>query len=344
MQHAGHLIRSASLHGYVELVQSLGHDPHLLLGGVGLSARQLLNPETLIPGGAVRELLELTARATGAEDFALRLAARRSLSDLGLLSLVLKEEATARQAIDTLCSYLRLLNATLVTQVEDAGDTVVIREDLLPHPLLPTRQSMELAVGVMYRTVRELVGPHWRPRQVCFMHRAPANSAAHRAFFGSLVLFDQGFNGLACAASDRQAARDPQHPAAVRFAREHLDAALRQREGGLRDPCRELVLALLPVGRCTAQEVARHLRVDRRTLHRHLSAQGLSFSALMEQVRIEMVVRHLRQSDQPLGEIASLLGFAAPSSFSHWFRASFGCSVSVWRRSDGAAAPGITPA
>lgn len=336
MQHAGQLIRSASLSGYVELVQSLGHDAHALLGGVGLSVQQLADPETLIPGGAVRELLEVTARTTAAEDFALRLAARRALSDLGLVGLVLKEAQTAREALDLLCGYLRLLNATLVTRVEDAGDTVLVREELLPNPHLPMRQSMELAVGVMFRALRELQGPQWRPRQVSFTHRAPADLSGHRRFFGCLVLFDQAFNGLVCAKAPLQVVREPQHPDAVRFAREQLDAALAQRAGALRDSCRELVLALLPVGRCSVEEVARHLRMDRRTLHRRLSAQGLSFTALLHEVRQEMAMRHLRESDQPLGEVASLLGFATPSSFSHWFRASFGASVSNWRRAGGA--------
>lgn len=88
------LIRSASLTGYVTLVRELGHDPHPLLRGVGLSARLLDNPETLIPSYAVRELLERTARITGAENFALRLAAQRTFSNLGPISLVLKDEPT----------------------------------------------------------------------------------------------------------------------------------------------------------------------------------------------------------------------------------------------------------
>jgi AraC-like DNA-binding protein len=334
MQHVGRLIRSASLNGYVELVQSLGHDPHALLREVGLAQRLLDNPETLIPGGAVRALLEQTARATGTVDFALRLAARRSLSDLGLVSLMLQQEPTVRQALDTLCGYLRLLNASLVTRIEDAGDAVIIHEDLLPNRELPMRQSMELAVGVMFRTLRELVGPQWRPRQVCFTHRAPADAAAHRAFFGCLVLFNQGFNGLVCAAAELQVERPRQHQAIARFAREQLDAALRRRAGGLRESCRELVLALMPVGRCTAQQVAQQLRVDRRTLHRYLSTEGSGFSELLNQVRMEMVLQHLRESDLPLGEIAGLLGFATPSSFSHWFRAQFGCSVSAWRKAN----------
>ncbi len=335
MQHAGRLMRSASLSGYAELVRTLGADPDRLLHGVGLSAAALQDPETLIPGGAVRELLEATARATGADDFALRLAAGRSLADLGAVGLVLREQPTARQALDTLCRYLRVLNASLVTRVEDAGDTVVIHEELLPSPLLPMRQSMELAVGVMCRTLRELIGPAWRPRQVSFTHRAPADAAPYRAFFGCLVLFNQGFNGLACAARGLQAARVADSAGAARFAHDHLDAALRRRAGDLHAACRDLVLALLPSGHCTAPQIARQLRMDRRTLHRHLAAQGTSFSALLHEVRADMVVRHLRESDLPLGEIAGLLGFATPSSFSHWFRERFGVCVSGWRKGCG---------
>jgi len=331
MHDIGRLVRGASLDGYIEVVKSLDRDPYALLRGVGLSARLLQNPETLIPSHVMRELLEVTARATGAEDFALRLAARRTFSNLGPISLVLKEEPTPRQALDTLCRYLKLLSASLITRIEDAGRAVVIREDLLPSPGVATRQAMELAVGMMFRILRELIGPQWRPLQVCFTHRAPVDVSAHRAFFGRVPRFNQDFNGLVCAAADLQMLRTPDNPGAARFARDYLEAALRRRDEGLRESCRELILALLPGGRCTAQQVARHLRVDRRTLHRYLGAEGLSFSALLNQVRAELVLRHLQESDLPLGEVARLLGFSAPSSFSHWFRGAFGCSVSRWR-------------
>jgi AraC-like DNA-binding protein len=54
------------------------------------------------------------------------------------------------------------------------------------------------------------------------------------------------------------------------------------------------------------------------------------------EVRSDLVKRHLRDSDLPHGEVAGLLGFAGPSSFSHWSRSQFGCSAS--QRSTQAAA------
>jgi AraC-like DNA-binding protein len=332
MRHIARLMRSASLNGYVELVKSLGRDPYAFLRTVGLQARFLDDPETLIPRDAARELLEITARATKTEDLALRLAAQRKLSALGPISLVLREEPTPRDALDTLCRYLKLVNPSLMIRVEDADSVVIIREDLLPSPGLPMRQSVELAVGSLFRMLSELIGPHWRPLEVRFSHRPPADVSAHRAFFGRSVKFNQEFNGLVCLASDLSRPREPADPVAAGFARKYLEAALKDRSESVQESCRQLMLALLPGGTCTAREVARHLRVDRRTLHRRLDAEGLSFSTLLDQVRSDLARRHLSESDLPLGEVAELLGFSGPSSFSHWFRKLFGCSASQWSK------------
>lgn len=326
------LMRSASLGGYVELVESLGRDPHVFMRTVGLHAKFLEDPETLIPRDAARELLEITARATQTEDLALRLAARRKLSALGPISLVLREEPTPRDALDTLCRYLKLVNTSLIIRVEDTASVVVIREDLLPSPGLAMRQSMELAVGTMFRMLSDLIGPHWQPLDVCFTHRPPKDVGAHRAFFGRSVKFNQEFNGLVCRASDLSSPREAADQVSAGFARKYLEAAMKGRTESTQESCRQIILALLPGGACSAQEVARLLHVDRRTLHRQLDAQGLSFSRLLDEVRSDLVKRHLRESDLPLGEVAERLGFAGLSGFSHWFRNLFGSSASQWRK------------
>jgi AraC-like DNA-binding protein len=331
MQNAGQLVRTASLNGYIELVESLGHHPGKFLRKVGLSARLLRESQGFISSHALRKLLEETASLTNTEDFALRLAARRSFSNLGPISVVLKEEPSTRQALDALCRYLKLISSSLIMQIEDTGQAVVIREDLLPIPGQATRQAMELSVAMMYRILIELIGPHWRPQQVCFTHRPPFDVSPHRTFFGQRPKFGQPFNGIVCAATDLDRPRTPDQSGATQLARDYLEAALMRRRGSMRESCRELIMALLSRGRCTAEQVAQHLHMDRRTLHRHLAAEQLTFSTLLDEIRKELVKRHLLESDLPLGEVASLLGFSNQSSFSHWFRNAFGCSVTAWR-------------
>jgi len=102
-----------------------------MMAQAGLSLRCLDDPETPISVLAVRQLLETSAQAAGAEDLGLQLARTRRLANLGPISIVLREEPTARQALDTLGRYLRLLNASLLTHIEDHADVVVIREDVL---------------------------------------------------------------------------------------------------------------------------------------------------------------------------------------------------------------------
>src|SRR3546814_1886200 len=50
------------------------------------------------------------------------------------------------------------------------------------------RQSVELAVGVLFRSVQAVMGSEWNPWSVCFTHAPPASFEAHHRIFGSKVL------------------------------------------------------------------------------------------------------------------------------------------------------------
>jgi AraC-like DNA-binding protein len=335
-------IRSASLVGYVELTSSLGLNPVRMLREAGIDARLLKDTEALIDVLAVRRLLEASARAAGIEDFGLRLVASRRLSNLGPISLVLRDEPTGRHALTTLLGYMRLLNESLLTRMVDDGDTVVIREEFLLSEPGTVRQSMELAVGVMHGILRELLGSRWEARRVAFTHRAPADLTTHLRVFGRFLVFDADFNGIVCARADLERPIERADPAMARLARRHLDPVLLAPQADTGDRVRQLVLALLPGGRCTVERVAQHLSLDRRTLHRHLARRGETFSGVLAQARAQLAERHVRDGGRRLSEVAALLGFSDLSAFSRWFRGRFGASPARWRadaRSDRRAQP-----
>ena len=72
-------------------------------------------------------------------------------------------------------------------------------------------------------------------------------------------------------------------------------------------------------------------------MHRKLDAEGTSFSALLDAARRELAGRYIEGSDRALTDVAALLGFAAPSAFSRWYRSRFGLSAA--RRRAAAAGP-----
>lgn len=327
-----HLIRSASLSGYVEVASSFGLDPRAMMRNVGLPWRCLDDPETLISVSAVCRLLERSAVAAKAEDFGLRMAYSRRLSNLGPVSLVLRQQPTGLQALQTLFRYLRLLNGSLLADLEESPGIVVIREHLVLGTPVATHQLMELAIGVIYQILRDLLGASWRPRRVCFAHRPPKDMRFHRAFLGAVVEFNAGFNGVVCASLDLERKLLPAEHGLAGFAQRFLDDALGRKSSASAETVRQMIASLLGSGRCTIEKVAQNLGVSRRTVHRQLVAENTSFSALLDAVRREFVLRLLNDGDQSLAEVAEMLGFSSASAFAHWFRSAFGGGFIQQRR------------
>ena len=333
------LIRSAVLRDYVALAESVGLNPYRMLDAVGLGRAALRDPDLKIPAAAVRRLFEASARATGIEDFGLRLAEKRELSNLGPVALVVREQPTIRKALEALVQYIRLHNESLLVSLRESEDTVIISPVLKVGRPMPTRQSVELTIGVLYRLLRALLGEGWKPLAVCFSHAAPAKPDHHRGFFRVPIEFGAEVDGLICAARDLEAPIAAADPAMARYVQQYLDSITARPNVTLSEKVREMVEVLLPSGRCSIEEVAERLGVDRRTVHRRLARCGETFSVIVETVRTEKVTRYIENPDRSLATVADMLGFSALSAFSRWFRTRFGCSVTAWRIANGRAAP-----
>ena len=122
----GPTIRSASLVDYVEVARSVGLDPYKMLERIGLPRSSLRSPDLRISADTVAELLEASASAARVEDFALRLAQRRGLSNLGPLALIVREQPTVRKAIEVLIQYIGLHSDALCPRLGQKERVVTI--------------------------------------------------------------------------------------------------------------------------------------------------------------------------------------------------------------------------
>jgi AraC-like DNA-binding protein len=80
------------------------------------------------------------------------------------------------------------------------------------------------------------------------------------------------------------------------------------------------VVPLLPHGKARTSEIARQLGVSQRTLGRRLSEEGLTFSELLNSLRLDLANRHLADRDLAISQIAWLLGYRDVGAFSHAFK------------------------
>lgn len=328
-------VRAAALTGFADVARELGCDPDALLRQAGLGVQSLHMPDQLIDANRAAQVLEDTARMSGCESVGLRMAARRQLSNFGVISLLLMHQRTFRQALMTLVDHLHLLNERLAIHVEELGPMVVLREELVASSV--GRQSIELAIGVLYRMGEALLGDRWRPVSVSFVHGAPDNLEFHRRFFRCHLDFDAAFNGLVCRAEDLDVANPGADPMLADYARRMLEAEPSSNQLSTEQVVRKAIYLMLPVGRATCKAIAQGLGLSMRTLQRQLDADGATFKELLNEVRRELVSRYLANPRHSLSDIATMLGYSSQSAFTRWFGAQFGCSPEAWRRTHAAA-------
>jgi AraC-like DNA-binding protein len=278
-------------------------------------------------------LLEISAAASGREDFGLRLVEFRRLASLGPLSLVLREEPDVRSVLQMLIRYEQTYNQAIRIRLSEAEGLVAIRMDLELGEPADTRQACDLAVGALHHLQRQLHGTGWQPLSVCFSHLVPADTTNYLRIFGDVVQFQHEFAGIVLRASDLAAPNRLADPLLRPYAHQFLDtiAPAPPADVTTMTRVRELIEVLLPTGRCSIVQVARSLGVDRRTLQRRLADSGETFSSLLNAVRTELAERLVPNPRRSLTEIAENLGFAEHSAFSRWFRGQFGCSPREWR-------------
>ncbi|MNP69715.1 HTH-type transcriptional regulator VirS [compost metagenome] len=94
---------------------------------------------------------------------------------------------------------------------------------------------------------------------------------------------------------------------------------------------RKAIYLLLPMGHATIEQIAQTQGMNVRTLQRRLEEGGVTFSDLINEVRRELVVRYMENPRYSLAQIADMLGYSMPSSFTRWFASQFGQSPASWR-------------
>jgi AraC-like DNA-binding protein len=324
------LIRAASLSGFQELAIACGLQPLQLLRSVGLSTPMLRNGEFLIPLAAVVKVLEMAALQSDTPTFGLRLAASRQPSNLGETGLLLMAQPDLRSALLAASHHGSAINSGLSIQFRESGAVGVMLFDHKVQGHTAPRQTMELIAGVLVRLIRSLVGQDWSPRRVLFSHPPPMDDSLHKAVFDSALEFGSGINAIVIPSEDL--AR-PLATANTQMAELLADQmAGHHIEGLITKQVRLLLMRLMPHGRASIEQVALHLGMTKRTLQRHLQAEGYVFFDMMQASRKAMAKHYLGTTDKSMSEVSDLLGFTHLAAFSRWCNDNLGQPPSRFRK------------
>jgi AraC-like DNA-binding protein len=327
-------IRASALRDFAEIAGPAGIDPVSLCRAVGIPASALSDPDEKVRSDAVAALLDLTARQSGIDDFALRMAERRRPANWGVAGLLMTQQRTVGDAMQAGAHYIAAHYEGARAEIETFGDEVVawidVDDGADPVRFDPAQRN-EFVVGASVYVLRALMRRDWRPLRVGFTHPAHGDLDRYKPYFGRTPLFDQDRMFLVLARADLDLPLQGHDPEAERILRRMAEQQLPDQSRPFSRAVAVLISQRLAEGDLHAEDVATALDLDLRSLQRRLAGEGSSFSELLHDVRMNLARTFVERSRRPLAEVADLLGFASLSAFSQWYSRTHGQSAAERR-------------
>ncbi len=329
--HVG-MMRTGAYSKFTDLVTSLGGDAAALLQQARIAPPALADEKGSIPFLKLAHLLEDAADNRECADFGLRLAAAQATlgasKALGPIGVAMRNAPTLREALQYFADHSHAYSNALricLDQLPNDGRMFLLIES---HPAMPTRQlqAMEHALALMQHVCTTISSGRTRAPEIWFSHEARAPQSVYRSHFNAAVRFGQSMNGLFFDEKDLDQPLPERDAQLYEIATSYVDQRFPAVSRSLSSRVRIIITHLLAEGSCTHERVAAGLNLHPRTLQRRLRDEGESFEAIRDQVRRDVALRHLGQSNVSLVKMTEILGYSETSvlsrSCARWFSAS----------------------
>ena len=255
--------------------------------------------------------------------FAYHAGLRFHASTQGMYGFAILSSTDHRKTMKLAVAYHRL--ATPLADIafrEEAGRGVWIINPA-PYPEIDAalyRFLVDMQLGIHVALHRDVMGPSFAPTEIHLRYRPPADTPDYGNAFECPVLFGQSENRLLFDATwlgnSAHFGNAITNSVVLRLCDQLLDDfALRTGVSGkVRDA---LVTTLDRPKRLDA--VARDLKLSARTLRRRLQEEGKTFQGVLDELRMYVAIKYLRDTTLTVEDIAVAVGFSDGAGFRHAF-------------------------
>lgn len=251
----------------------------------------------------------------------LKMGAEFNAQKYGLFGYALLSAKTVRDALLFTTSFYRLTFTYYNLDFEVKGklaefsfkDPLPAEPDVLNY--LADRDVMALKVAL-----NEMVGESLPLHSVEFTHSGRGIANKYEKHFECPTLFNQPTNKLVFEAKhlERKLVNSDPSTSGHLIQQCQMLIAKLANHGQYVDRVRMLILAK-PGYFPDIEFVAEKLKMSSRTLRRHLTNEGTSYRKLMDEIRNNIAIEYLTESDIPVADISRLLGYSEPGNFTHAF-------------------------
>lgn len=326
----------------VELLERRGQSTSALLEKAQIPSFALEEPRYKISIEQELAFTGLALKALPPVESGLNVGRRSNITLMGVVGLAAATSPSVLEALKVILSYPALVWSVFNVAVwrNDRSVFVSFSDPGSLGVTEPFFAMRDIACGVTL--LRDAVEKPIAPEVVRLSQSRPACFRACEDFFRCSVLFDQPVDEITFRSRDM----DQDLPKQNKVLNVFLHSQCRELSKNLSEPLNysEIVRGRLEVANTipSLKKLTRDLNIADRTLQRHLSNEGTSFSEILRSVREHRAVELLTTSPMLVDQIAYRLGYLDYTVFSRAFKKWTGCGPKEFRelhRTAASAAP-----
>ncbi len=295
----------------------------------------LHSPDSLTPYD-VNIILANCARLSGDDNFGLHMINFVDVSMLGTFGYLLANAPTVRRFLHFAEKYYPTFYRGAGITLTSQGPISSLEYHVYADTRTRRRHDNEWSLGFFANFIKERIGKGWCPVRAEFANEAPIDHSELSQIFGDNITFKAprtAFDFETKTLDQKINTVDANVLEVLTNEAESLLKLVTQSES-FETTVRLHILEEMETGGATVPNVARHLAVSKSTLKRRLSARGLSFRKIRDDVLLQIATKALTETNTEIGPIAWKLGYSELSSFDRAFKRLTGMSPTAFRESD----------
>jgi AraC-like DNA-binding protein len=301
---------------------------------VGLSLAVIEDRSLRFPLPVMVNLFDQAARLAGDARFGLEVGQAMAPGDYGLWARYAMQAPTLSGALArfTRCMVMHQVGGALLVIPRSPDRVVWEYRHCVPRGS-SALQHNDHVLAVMIRVVRAYCGPDWTPLWIESAAPDPGDTSRREEATAAAWRFERGSGvGIALPTAALAARRRGAAPLGAPLSSAEVAAEIRERTSEGAGARISAIVALRLLDQETDIDgAARMAGLGRRSLQRLLEAEGTTYRALLERVRMERARALVIETELPLSHIGHTLGYSDQAHFTRAFCRHFGAAPSRMR-------------
>ena len=314
-----------------------GYDADAIMDLAGLDLSALTSSTDQIPKVIVQNVWREIENVTGNDAYCLRTLSHLSDPFLNALTTSIQACGSVQNALQLLFKYSQVVHPGMNF---NASVSKNLELKILPKnsTAVVTPSDLDVAFGLFARICGQILASEHKPIFIRIARDEPANKEGYLSYFDCPVEFNASYSSIVFPIAMLNGIIPGEDPVLAKnlemYLAEQVDTKSAKKDKlSIQEQVYKILEPKLHLGTPKISSVAEELGLSVRSLQRKLREEGISFSSLLTQTRLQVAKNKLsNESIKSLASVASYTGFTETSNFVRFFKQQTGQTPSSYTK------------